>query len=165
MSDLFQSCERIYVQLAAFHSRELQREIKRQSIEPEPSGNADGREKVLMVTAVSYSSPGWADFLGAGELTGHLKDFILGIIDRIIERKDREQGRQLTSAQIEAAALDNYSKQLELLDQAFDFAERADLNDGQRQAMLNEILQSSRTLGKAVVDGRLNSVVEHSENQ
>lgn len=155
MADLFQSCETIYTQLAAFHSREFVREITRQANDARPTGNSDGRDKILKVTAVSYGSPGWADFLGAGELTGHLKEFILGIIDRIVERKDRELGRQLRTAQIEAAALDNYAKQLELIDKTFDIAERADLSEGQRQSMLTQILQASRTIGKSVVDERL----------
>jgi len=158
MGQLFQSCEIIYGQLAQFHGREFFREYRKQANDPTPIGNADGRETLLRVTSISYGSPGWADLVGAGELTGHLKEFILGLIDRIIERKDREQARQLRSAQIEAAALENYSRQLDLIDKAFDIADRADLNDVSRQNILNSILQASRPLGAAIAEGRLLSI-------
>src|SRR6056297_3936676 len=105
MADLFQSCDTIYGHLAQLHSRELQRELTRQTNEPSPVGNSDGRDLLLKVTRVSYGSPGWADFFGAGELVGHLKDFVLEIIKLVVERRDREQTRRLRDAQVEAAIL------------------------------------------------------------
>ncbi|MEP3334170.1 hypothetical protein [Sedimentitalea sp.] len=165
MGQLFQSCETIYAHLAQFYGKELYREYRRQSNDPTPTGNADGRDKLLRVISISYSSPGWADLAGAGELTGHLKDFILGVVDRVIERKDRDQQRQLTATQIEAASLENYSKQLELIDRTFDLADRTDLSDSQRQSILTSILAASRPLGTAVAEGRLVSVEDLTERK
>lgn len=158
MADLFQSCDTIYRQLAQLHSRTLFNEVLQQTENPQSTGNHDGRDKVLQVTSVSYSSPGWADFLGAGELVGHLKEFLLGLLDRVIEKRDREQGRQLRQAEIEAAALENYARRLELIDKAFDLSDRRDLSDGHRQQMLHDILAASRPLGRAISEGRITAV-------
>ena len=155
MADLFQSCDTLYRQLANLHSRELFRAIQNQTDQPKPTGNSDGREKALKVISVSYCSPGWADFLGAGELVGHLKELLLGLFDRVIERKDREQSRALRSTEIEAAILENYSKRIELIDQAMDISNRSDLNDAQRQQILTYVMTACRPLGNAVADGRI----------
>lgn len=165
MADLFQSCDIIYRQIAKLHSQGIYNEVQRQTDDPKPQGNNDGREQVLKVMCISYSSPGWADFLGAGELAGHLKDFLIGLLDRVLERKDRAQMRQLRTTEIEAAILENYSKQLEVLDQALDFADRRDLSDVQRQQVLTAILGASRPFGKAVAEGRIVSVVPLSKSK
>lgn len=158
MGELFASLDAIYKDISRFHSLQFYREVAKQSNDPLPVGNSDGRDLLLKVTQVSYSSPGWADFLGAGEVMGHLKDFVLGIIDRILERKDRALDRQLRSVEIEAAALENYSKRLEIMDKTFDLTERTDLTDGQRQQLLTSMVQSMRVLGKAAAEGRIRSV-------
>lgn len=158
MADLFHGANTIYIALSQMHSRDLYRQVLQQTDSPQPTGNDDGKSLALRVTSISFGSPGWADFLGAGELTGHLKDFLLGIVDRVIQRKDREQARDLRAAEIEAAALENYGKRLELIDKSFDLANRADLSDSQRQQLLQNVMTASRPIAKAVAESRLVSV-------
>lgn len=43
----------------------------------------------LSLPRVQYASPGWADVLGAGEAIKQLKEFILGITDRVLSRRSR----------------------------------------------------------------------------
>ncbi len=163
MGDLFSSCSTIYHQFAQYHSSELNRKINQQQVQPQPTGNEDGRDTLLKVKQVSFASPGWADLLGAGELVGHLKEFLLGLIDRITERRDRDQARQLKDTEIEAAILENYGKQLDLLSKAFDVSNRNDLSEPMRQSILNSIMTASRPLGKAIAERRIISVENLSD--
>ncbi len=158
MAELFKSAEIIYTQFTRFHSSELYRKIAQQQNQPETSGNSDGKGSLLMVRRVSFSSPGWIDLAGLGEVIGHVKDLILGLTDRIIERQDREQERQLTAASIEAAMLDNYSKQLDLIDQTMNLVNRNDLNDATRSQILTQIMQAQRPIANGVAAGRILSV-------
>jgi hypothetical protein len=63
-------------------------------------------EERLEVRRISYASPGFADLAGIGAVMGHLKDFVL----RLIERHDGRRQRDLSD---DRAALENDRIRLE----------------------------------------------------
>jgi len=63
-------------------------------------------EERLEVRRISYASPGATDLAGIGTVIGHIKDFIL----KLIERRDSKRRRQLDE---ERAALENDRIRLE----------------------------------------------------
>lgn len=58
------------------------------------------REERLEVRRINYASPGFSDLAGIGSVIGHLKDFIL----KLLERHDSRRQRELSE---ERAALEN----------------------------------------------------------
>jgi hypothetical protein len=51
----------------------------------------DSSVSALEVRAVKYVSEGFKDFAGIGEIVGHVKDFVLRLIEIFITRKHREE--------------------------------------------------------------------------
>jgi hypothetical protein len=63
-------------------------------------------EERLEVRRISYASPGFTDLAGVGTVVGHIKDFII----KLIERRDSRRQRELND---ERAALENDRIRLE----------------------------------------------------
>jgi len=63
-------------------------------------------EERLEVRRISYASPGFSDLAGIGTVIGHVKDFVL----KLVERRDSRRQRELNE---ERAALENDRIRLE----------------------------------------------------
>lgn len=63
-------------------------------------------EERLQIRRISYASPGFSDLAGIGTVVGHLKDFIL----KLVERRDLRTQRELND---ERAALENERMRIE----------------------------------------------------
>ena len=63
-------------------------------------------EERLEVRRINYASPGFTDLAGIGTVIGHLKDFVL----KLVERRDLRRQRELND---DRAALDNDRLRLE----------------------------------------------------
>lgn len=63
-------------------------------------------EERLEVRRISYASPGFTDLAGVGTVVGHIKDFII----KLLERRDSRRQRELND---ERAALENDRIRLE----------------------------------------------------
>jgi hypothetical protein len=68
----------------------------------------------LRVTRVQFSSPGFKDLAGLGEVVGHVKDFVLRLIDLYVGRDQRRIENEIREADLSSKRLDNARKFVEL---------------------------------------------------
>ncbi len=71
-------------------------------------------EERLRVTKIQFSSPGFKDLAGLGEVVGHLKDFILRLIELYASRRQRHLENELWEEEIQAKRLENAKSFVEL---------------------------------------------------
>ncbi len=68
----------------------------------------------LRVTRVQFSSPGFKDFSGLGEVVGHIKDFVLRLIDLYVGRRKRQIENEIRETGLVSDRLDNARKFIDL---------------------------------------------------
>lgn len=61
----------------------------------------------LEVRRLSYSSPGASDLAGIGVIVGHVKDFVIKLIDRHDSQRQRELSDERTAVEIERLRIEN----------------------------------------------------------
>lgn len=61
----------------------------------------------LEVRKLSYASPGVSDLAGVGTIIGHLKDFVLKLIERRDAKRQRDMNVEKTAVEIEAMRIEN----------------------------------------------------------
>ena len=66
-----------------------------------------GPRSRLMVRRVEYASPGLADLAGIGAIVGHLKDFVLKLIERHDTKRSRELADEKAEIENQAARIQN----------------------------------------------------------
>lgn len=71
-------------------------------------------EERLRVAKIQFSSPGFKDLAGLGEVVGHLKDFILRLIELYASRRQRHLENELREEAIQAKRLENAKNLVEL---------------------------------------------------
>lgn len=98
----------------------------------------------LRIIKIRYGSPGFQDIAGAGVIVGHIKDFVLGIIDNVSNRKKR----RLENKQLE---IENARKFLELAD---DY----NLTDEETMGLINAINERQRKISRLVAERKVISV-------
>jgi hypothetical protein len=86
------------------------------------------RGQHLDVVAVRFGSSGIADFAGFGEIVGHVKDFVL----RIIEMR---RGKELAQEELRERRIENAKSFLDVYERARDL----DLSPHQREALVANI--------------------------
>jgi hypothetical protein len=109
------------------------------------------RDERLTVTRIKFSSPGLTDVAGIGSIVGHVKDFVIHIIDR----NDAKQRRQLEN---EALALDNNRKRLEIAREYISLADELGLGEAERRMLLTKVFESDSVIEKLVRDGNIRAL-------
>jgi len=61
----------------------------------------------LAVSRIEYASPGFKDLTGLGEVIGHVKDFLIRIIELWCDRDKRRLENEKTEAEIESIRIEN----------------------------------------------------------
>lgn len=109
-------------------------------------------EVCLGLPRIRYASPGMADITGAGEAMKQLKEFILGIADRVISSKDRDLDRTERALKLERIASENrtdeQSRELELA------LQREQLREAELQNIAREVA-FTRTIEEALRENKL----------
>lgn len=105
----------------------------------------------LRVASIEFASPGHIDFLGIGKAVAEVGNFITGIVDRIIQREDREIARDSAREDVKTKKLDNAEKLLRL-------SEKVGLNHEAQQALLRDVLSVDYFLEGKVLDGKITAV-------
>lgn len=73
--------------------------------------------EALEVRRLRYESPGITDIAGLGEIVGHVKDFILRIIEHRSQRRKRELDNARAEAEIAAMRIENARQLVSLAEQ------------------------------------------------
>jgi hypothetical protein len=108
--------------------------------------SANPHSKFLQVIKVQYGSPGIQDLVGVGEIVGHIKEFILKIIENISSRRERE--------------LKNTQLELENARQFLQLRKDYDLNEEELLFLVKEINTRQRRLEKLIREGKIITVKE-----
>ena len=61
----------------------------------------------LIVSRIEYASPGFKDLTGIGEVVGHVKDFVIRVIELVCERGKRRLDNEKSSVEIEGMRIEN----------------------------------------------------------
>ena len=69
---------------------------------------------LLNVRRIQYGSPGFKDLAGAGEIVGHVKDFLLKLIDLAVTTRQRRLDVTERNVEIEAKRIENLKAFVEL---------------------------------------------------
>jgi hypothetical protein len=111
----------------------------------------------LQVRRVSYASPGSVDLVGIGAVVGHLKDFVL----RMIERHDTKRHRELSD---EREALENERLRLENGRTFVTLARDLGYPDAEIRQMVAYVDQRHEPLVQAIEAGRIRSISDLNDS-
>jgi len=116
----------------------------------------------LVVKRIQYGSPGLVDLAGLGTLAGHVKEFLLGLLDRYLNRKIRSvelQERLLLAEKMkfetdlereQKLAVAHHDEQLHALDIRSREIDLRNLEEKNRQLMIKNFESESEFAAKIV---------------
>jgi hypothetical protein len=64
-------------------------------------------DEQLYVKRIQFGSPGFTDLAGVGEVVGHIKDFLLKIIDLVVTRQQRDMENEERKARVQKLRIEN----------------------------------------------------------
>ncbi|MBS1807311.1 MAG: hypothetical protein JST84_03860 [Acidobacteria bacterium] len=153
--------------VAAATSNEQQRQIEmwaEKSVLSDHTKNQYPRAE-LEVCQIHYSSPGFTDLGGMGTVIGHIKDFLLRLIDYRVQSRRRALEDDLIAVENTKKTLENETimlKNVQLrIENARQFLELAKTNgftEEEIKKMIPPVVQVQETLVRLVSDGRIQSV-------
>jgi hypothetical protein len=108
-------------------------------------------EERLEVRRITYASPGFADLAGLGTVVGHLKDFLL----RLMERRDNRRQRELND---ERAELENDRLRLENARQFVALARDLGYSDTDMRALTLHVDNKQGPILKMVEQRKLSGI-------
>lgn len=119
----------------------------------------------LEVCQIHYSSPGFTDLGGMGTVIGHIKDFLLRLIDyRVQSRRRSLEDDQIAventkkSLENETIMLKNAQLRIENARQFLELAKNNGFSEEEIKKMIPPVVQVQETLVRLVSDGRIQSV-------
>jgi len=107
----------------------------------------------LTIKAISFGSPGFVDFLGAGKIVAEIRKFILGVIDRYLETEDRRLARDAKRQEILEKKITNAERLLKL-------GKKVGLEGEFRRNMMREVLAVDYFIESKLLDGKIVRVDE-----
>src|ERR1043165_855960 len=99
----------------------------------------DGHQ--LSVVRIEYASPGFKDLGGVGVVVGHMKDFIIELLDRYLNRNQRKLND-------DALRIENARKYVQL-------AKEMGYTDAEIRGMIRFVDDRQETLVKLIEDGKI----------
>ncbi len=119
----------------------------------------------LEVCQIHYSSPGFTDLGGMGTVIGHIKDFILRLIDyrvqsrrRVLEDDQIAVENAKKNLENEAIMLKNVQLRIENARQFLELAKNNGYSEEEIKKLIPPVIQVQETLVRLVSDGRIQSV-------
>ena len=119
----------------------------------------------LEVCQIHYSSPGFTDLGGMGTVIGHIKDFILRLIDyrvqsrrRVLEDDQFVVETAKKNLENEAIMLKNVQLRIENARQFLELAKNNGYSEEEIKKLIPPVVQAQETLVRLVSDGRIQSV-------
>ena len=106
--------------------------------------DANPRSVFLELIRIQYGSPGITDFAGLGEIVGHIKEFVLKIIENVSSRDER----QLRNTQLE---IENARAFLQL-------QKDYNLSQDDLRILIEQINRRQQRIARLVTQGKLVSV-------
>jgi hypothetical protein len=124
----------------------------------------------LEVCQIHYSSPGFTDLAGMGTVIGHIKDFLLRLIDyrlssrrRILEEDQMAAENTKKNLENEAIMLKNVQLRLENARQFLELAKANGFTEEEIKKLIPPIDQAQETLVRLVSEGRIQTVELRAE--
>jgi hypothetical protein len=121
-------------------------------------------EERLQVLRVSYGSPGSGDFSGLGAIIGHLKDFLIYLIDILRDRPQRRLDNdhralenEKLKQEIEGLKIEN-AKKLVALGQDLGYTRL------QQRQMVAAVVHEQKPLVRLITDGKITSASSGDES-
>ncbi len=112
-------------------------------------------EQTLEVRRLRYESPGIADVAGIGVIVGHVKDFILQIIEHRSRRRQRDIENTRAEAEVTAMRIENARKLVSLAEQCgYDRTELRKLIGfvDERQELVIELVDKAKLTSVRLLD-------------
>ncbi|GIW81202.1 MAG: hypothetical protein KatS3mg105_3009 [Gemmatales bacterium] len=112
--------------------------------------------EVLEVRRIRYESPGVTDIAGIGAIVGHIKDFILRIIEYCSQRPQRNLDNARREAEVTAMRIENAQKLVALAsDLGYDRAEVRKLVGfvDTKQEVIIQVVDLAKLVGVSVLEG------------
>lgn len=150
LDDLYNLGRRI---VAAATSTEQERQLEmwaEKALLSEP-GKKPFAQAELEVCQIHYSSPGFTDLGGLGTVIGHLKDFLLRLIDYRVQARRR-------SLEDETLMLKNMQLRIENARQFLELAKTNGFSEEEIKKLIPPVVQAQETLVHLVSDGRIQAV-------
>lgn len=113
-------------------------------------------EERLQVRRVSYASPGSIDLVGIGAVVGHIKDFVL----KLIEREDSKRSRELSDEQM---SLENDRRRIENARNFVALARDLGYTETEVRRLVAHVDEKQEILDQLVDSRKLIAVVENDE--
>ncbi|MFN7927297.1 MAG: hypothetical protein U0Y68_05015 [Blastocatellia bacterium] len=110
----------------------------------------------LEVCQIHYSSPGFTDLGGLGTVIGHVKDFLLRLIDYRVQSRRR-------SLEDETLMLKNVQLRLENARQFLELAKSNGFTEEEIKKLIPPVVQTQETLVQLISDGRIQAVEVQEE--
>lgn len=105
-------------------------------------------EERLDVKRIQYASPGSVDLVGIGAIVGHLKDLVMGLV----QRRDMRKQRELAD---ERAALENERLRIENLRQYIGIARDIGYTEAEVRQLMLSVDRKQEPLLRLLNDGKL----------
>ena len=102
----------------------------------------------LNVRAIQFSSPGFSDFTGIGEIVGHLKDILIKLLDTYVTRNERKLNNRILENEILEGELRIIGEKIELL-------KKLGYTENECRQIINGIIPSVGVLETAIDKGQI----------
>jgi hypothetical protein len=112
--------------------------------------------EVLEVRRIRYESPGVTDIAGIGVVVGHVKDFILRIIEHRAQRRQRDLDNARREAEVTAMRIENARNLVALaMDCGYDRSELRKLVGfvDTKQEVIIQVVDQAKLVGVSVLEG------------
>lgn len=124
----------------------------------------------LEVCQIHYSSPGFTDLAGMGTVIGHIKDFLLRLIDyrvssrrRTLEEEQMAADNAKKNLENETLMLKNVQLRLENARQFLELAKANGFTEEEIKKLIPPIDKAQETLVRLVSEGRIETVELRTE--
>ncbi|MCH8042571.1 MAG: hypothetical protein IID44_02525 [Planctomycetes bacterium] len=128
------------------------------SPEMEEFGFASHLEGPVDVARINYSSPGITDIAGVGEIIGHIKDFILSVIEMRLNSEHRNQVARKLKIENDRSEIEMIQVRIETVDRFIDVARKAGFSKKQIRTASLSVDDKVDMLAGLVDMGKLTSV-------
>jgi len=108
-------------------------------------------QEELQIRKIKYGSPGFSDLAGAGEAIGHIKDFVLKIIEHWVARRQ-------TNLENEERELKNQKLRIENAREFVQLAKDCGYTEAETRRLLNWVDEKQETYIILIENGKLRKV-------
>jgi|HubBroStandDraft_3_1064219.scaffolds.fasta_scaffold64694_3 hypothetical protein len=111
----------------------------------------DEEKAELTILRIEYASPGACDLTGAGRAIRELRLFVMGIVDRYLEREDREIAREAARQRVIKMKLNN-------IELARQLAKKANLGHESFDLLVHQIMRAETVIERKAEADKITGV-------